>query len=71
MDNATYLDNYGDVLIPKDLMAILHIGRNRVYKLLEEGQIKSVKVGCTYRIPKIYLMNYLYPDYMSNNEMEG
>ena len=71
MDNATYLDNYGDVLTPKDLMAILHIGRNRVYKLLEEGQIKSVKVGCTYRIPKIYLINYLYPDYMSNNEMEG
>ncbi len=53
---------YKDVLSPDDVKEILGIGRNAVYKLLASGEIKSIMVGGKYRIPKIYLWNYIYPD---------
>ena len=71
MATNTILEDYNDVLIPQDLMEILHIGRNSVYKLLEEGQIKSIKVGCSYRIPKINLIKYLFPDSTAEANIGG
>lgn len=56
------LQNYGDVLLPKDIQTILHIGRSTVYRLLEEGSIKSIRVGKSYRIPKTYLEEFMFPD---------
>ncbi|MFP3122609.1 helix-turn-helix domain-containing protein [Ectobacillus funiculus] len=40
-------------------MEILDIGRNKAYELLQSGQIKSFKVGKSYRIPKICIQNYV------------
>lgn len=55
------LNDYGDILIPRDIQSILRIGRNSVYKLLDNGEIKSIRVGNSYRIPKQYLIDYIYP----------
>lgn len=55
------LNDYDDVLLPEDLQQILHTGRNTVYEYLSTGQIRSIKVGGKYRIPKIYLIEFLYP----------
>ena len=38
------------ILTPKDLMAMLQLGRNSVYELLQLDIIKSVKIGRNYRI---------------------
>ena len=54
------LDEYGDVLRPEDLQNILHVGRNTVYKYLADGTIKSIRIGTKYRIPKQYLIDFLY-----------
>ena len=56
------LSNYNDVLVPEDICKILHTGLNRVYEYLQDGTIRSIKIGRKYRIPKGYLIDYLYPD---------
>ncbi len=53
---------YKDILSPEDVREILGVGRAAVYKLLADGEIKSLMVGGKYRIPKIYLWNYIYPN---------
>lgn len=55
-----FLKEYSDVLKPEDLQKILHIGRNKIYEFLKCGVIKSVRIGNTYRIPKLYIWDYLY-----------
>lgn len=35
------------------------IGRRTAYRLLQNGDIKSVKIGRSYRIPKMYVIDYL------------
>ena len=49
------LENYNDVLRIKDIMDILEIGRNSAYKLISNGNIKSLRIGRNIRIPKIYV----------------
>ena len=47
------------VLKVEDLMPILSIGRNMAYKLVRTGQIYSVRIGRSYRIPRDALEDYL------------
>ena len=54
-----FLTEYPDVLTTKDLQSILGISSKTVFRLLHSGQIKSIKVGRNFRIPKIYLLQYL------------
>lgn len=53
------LENYNDVLLVKDIMDILKVGRNSAYKLINSGIIKSLRIGRNIRIPKAYLIDYL------------
>ncbi len=54
-----FLNEYPDVLTTKDLQTILGISSKTVFMLLHSGQVKSIKVGRNFRIPKIYLLQYL------------
>lgn len=58
----SFLTEYGDILSPEDVQKILQTGRNTVYKYLAEGKIRSLRVGGKYRIPKLYLLEFIYPD---------
>ncbi len=62
MEHKQVLSEYGDVLLPEDVQKILQTGRNTVYNYLAEGKIKSIKIGGKYRIPKLYLLEFIYPD---------
>ena len=53
------LSEYSDVLTVSDLMKILKIGKNTVYRLLKENTIRSPKIGRSYRIPKKYVTDFL------------
>ena len=55
----TILAGYPDVLTVKDVEEILHLGRNSVYKLLENGEIKTIRAGKKYIIPKICLVQFI------------
>jgi len=56
------LTEYNDILLPEDVQKILRTGRNTVYNYLAEGKIRSIMVGGKYRIPKLYLLEFIYPD---------
>ncbi len=62
MEYEKILKEYGDILLPEDLQKILHTGRNTVYKYLADGTIKSLKIGGKYRVPKLDLLKFIYPD---------
>ena len=60
--NTQLLNGYSDVLRPEEVQEILQTGRNTVYNYLAEGKLLSIKVGGKYRIPKMYLLEFIYPD---------
>ncbi len=70
MDYTHMLSEYNDILLPEDVQKILHTGRNTVYSYLADGRIKSLKVGGKYKIPKIYLLQFIYPDIDFSREAE-
>jgi excisionase family DNA binding protein len=53
------LNDYPEVILVEDLLDILLIGRNTAYKLLKSGEIKSIKIGHTYRIPIQSVREYI------------
>lgn len=70
MEYSKMLTEYNDILLPEDVQNILHTGRNTVYKYLVEGKIRSIKVGGRYLIPKLYLLQFIYPDIKFVTEAE-
>ena len=55
----TSFENLPVVLQVKDLAEILSISQNTAYALVRSGQIRSVRTGRTYRIPKDAIIEYL------------
>ena len=43
----------------EDLMPILGIGRNSAYEMVRSGQIRSFRVGRSYRVPKDAVEEFL------------
>ena len=39
--------NPGDLLSVKQALALVPLGRSTIYRLIEEGQIASIRVKCT------------------------
>lgn len=54
------LDKYDDVLTPDDIPKILKISRSSTYAILKSGELRSIRIAGKYRVPKIYLIEYLY-----------
>lgn len=50
---------YDDVVTVDDVMKMLHIGRNNVYKLLKNNSIKNIKVGKRFIIPKRSVIEFV------------
>ena len=55
----TSFENLPLVLRVKDLAEVLSISQNTAYALVRSGQIRSVRTGRTYRIPKDAVIEYL------------
>lgn len=57
---SLFFKDYPDVLNIKQLCEILGgISRKTAYTLLQEKKIKSFRIGHSYRIPKIFVLEYL------------
>ena len=53
-------DGYPDVVEINDLCKMLGgISRKLAYRLLASQEIKSVRIGRTYKIPKVFVIEYL------------
>jgi len=52
--------DYSDILKVSDLKEILpKTGKNKIYKLLQDKEIYSKRIGRDYYIPKISVIEYL------------
>ena len=55
----TSFENLPLVLHVKELAEVLSISQNTAYALVRSGQIRSIRTGRIYRIPKDALIEYL------------
>lgn len=55
-------NNYPDVVSVEDIQQMLRIGKNKVYALLKNNSIKSIKVGKRYIVPKKYVIDFLFKE---------
>ena len=55
----TILKEYPDLMDIHQMSDALGVSTKTGYKLIREGKITAMKVGRTYRIPKIHLLTYL------------
>ena len=59
MDNYIQFKDYPEIVSPKQIASMLHIGICSVYELLKEGEIHSKQIGKKYIIPKQAVIDYL------------
>lgn len=57
--SAEMFKDYPDIITILDLQAMLHIGRNAAYKLLQDNSIVSIRIGKKYIIPKASVANFV------------
>ncbi len=58
-DMKMIFSEYDDIVSVDDVMKMLHIGRSNVYKLLRDKEIKSIRIGVKYIIPKKSIIEFL------------
>jgi len=54
-----FFSEYPDVLTVPDVCKILGASDKTVRRYLRSGELRSLKVGRSYRIPKLFLMEYM------------
>lgn len=65
MSKMTMFEKYPDVVEVNDLRVMLGgISKKLAYRLLADQEIRSVKIGRTYKIPKICIIEYLMGEEM-------
>ena len=50
---------YPDVITVEQIMEMLHIGKNAAYSLLKSGEIRTIRIGRRYIIPKQSIITYI------------
>lgn len=48
-----------EMLTPEDIMNHLKLGKNRTYQLIHLSSFPKIKIGNTYRIPKIKYIKWV------------
>ena len=51
--------DYPDIVTVAQLQDMLHISRQLAYDLINSGQISALKVGNSFRIPKIRVIEFV------------
>lgn len=60
---STMFSNYPDVVSVDELTAMLHIGKNKAYELINSNTIQSIRIGKKHIISKFRVIEFL----MSSN----
>lgn len=60
MDKSSEIfSEYSDIVTVDEVMKMLRLGKNTVYKLLKDDEIMNVKVGARYVIPKQSVIEFV------------
>lgn len=57
--NKELFSDYDDILSIEDVMKMLHIGKNTAYSLLKNNEIRNLRIGKRYIIPKQSVINFI------------
>jgi len=55
----TMFREYDDLLIVSDVEKILNISRHQVYHLINTNQLRAIRPGNSFLVPKMLLINYV------------
>ena len=55
----TILKGYPEIMSVEETSAALGVSTKTVYKMLKNGTIQNMKVGRSYRVPKVHLLSFL------------
>ena len=55
----TVLKGYPEIMSVEETSAALGVSTKTVYKMLKNGTIPNMKVGRSYRVPKVHLLSFL------------
>lgn len=58
-DSKEMFANYPDLLTTKQAKTLLHIANNKMYDLLKNGEIESMRIGKSHRITKSSIIDYV------------
>lgn len=58
---------YPDIVSRKDMQNMLGIGNNTAFNLLNSGEINSIRIGNTHKIPKINIIAFLNKHTLQND----
>ena len=53
------LEQYDDILTTDEVCEILKIGKNALYEMLNKGELKAMKNGRVWRVPKVSVQEYI------------
>ena len=53
------LEQHSDILSVYDAAETLCVGKNRIYELLGNGNLKGFRIGRVWKIPKAALQEYI------------
>jgi len=53
------LKDYPDILDVSQVSTILGVSTKTVYRLLNEGSLASLKIGRAFKVPKLYVLQYI------------
>jgi len=59
MLSSKLFQNYPEIVTHSDLCDMLSISKSSAYRLLKSGQIKHIKMGRKYLIPKCSIAHYI------------
>ena len=57
---------YPDIVSVKQLQEMLHIGKNRGLELLRRNEISCIRIGYTFKIPKVNVIEFLNRNAIGN-----
>lgn len=52
-------ERYGPIMTVQELQKLLGVGRNRVYEMLNNGTISSIRIGRSWKIPTQAVESYI------------
>ena len=55
----TVLKDYPEIISVEETSVALGVSTKTVYKMLKNGTIQNMKVGRSYRVPKVHLLSFL------------
>jgi len=64
-------NEFPDVLTMDDMQKALGIGRTMAYRLINNGRIKHMRIGKAIKVPKQFLVDYIYSECYNDSVETG